>query len=499
VPALTLDPEMVEPGTAFAEQVEDMTQRTMHPLEYLVIVKRRKWWVIAPFLLCVVGGLALALLLPATFRSSATIGVQAAAVTPDLVARGTQLTREERLRALEQQLRSPEVLQRVVRDEGLAADRPVEEVAQSLRARISVEVPRPIARTEGTPDLNAFDIVYRDHTAEQTQRVTNRLAQVFVDEHSRSREVQAEGTSDFIATQLRASHDRIAELEAQVRAAKERHTGSLPEQSLANLQTLGGLRAQLESTSNNLRSDQDRLSMIDRQMQSMRQGLFAAPAGQASSSPRQRVAALQRDLAAARSRYTDKHPEVLTLEEELRAARAEAEALRDQPESSRDELLAADPMYQQLVAEREMTQLRIQGFRRTEAQLRGEIARYQQRVEAAPMVEQALKATSREYDLEQERYKQLSQQYAAAQVQETVARTRGGERFSVLNAAYLPDGPESPNKARILLIALALGIALGGGAALGREYLDWSIRDAQGLEDLDLPVLAEIPRIRGAA
>jgi polysaccharide biosynthesis transport protein len=476
-----------------------MTQRTMHPLEYLVIVKRRKWWVIAPFVLCVVGGLALALLLPETFRSTATIGVQAAAVTPDLVARGTQLTREERLRAVEQQLRSPEVLQRVVRDEGLAADRPVEEVAQGIRGRITVELPRPIARMEGGPDLNAFDIVYRDSSAERTHRVTNRLAQVFVDEHSRSREVQAEGTSDFVATQLRASHERIAELETQVRAAKERHMGMLPEQSLANLQTLGGLRAQLESTSNNLRSDQDRLSMIDRQMQGMRQGVYAAPAGQASTSPQQRVLALQRDLAAARAKYTERHPEVLTLEEELRTARAEAEALRDQPEGSRDEMLAADPMYQQLAAERSLTQLRIQGFRRSEAQLRGDIARYQQRVEAAPMVEQALKATSREYELEQERYKQLSQQYAAAQLQETVARTRGGERFSVLNAAYLPDAPESPNRARILLMALGLGLALGGGAAFAREYLDWSIRDAHALDDLDVPVLAEIPNIRGAA
>jgi polysaccharide biosynthesis transport protein len=211
------------------------------------------------------------------------------------------------------------------------------------------------------------------------------------------------------------------------------------------------------------------------------------------------VLALQRDLAAARAKYTERHPEVLTLEEELRTARAEAEALRDQPEGSRDEMLAADPMYQQLAAERSLTQLRIQGFRRSEAQLRGDIARYQQRVEAAPMVEQALKATSREYELEQERYKQLSQQYAAAQLQETVARTRGGERFSVLNAAYLPDAPESPNRARILLMALGLGLALGGGAAFAREYLDWSIRDAHALDDLDVPVLAEIPNIRGAA
>ena len=36
----------------------------------------------------------------------------------------------------------------------------------------------------------------------------------------------------------------------------------------------------------------------------------------------------------------------------------------------------------------------------------------------------------------------------------------------------------------------------GTGAALGREYFDRSVRDANALqEDFDVPVLAEIPRI----
>ena len=75
------------------------------------------------------------------------------------------------------------------------------------------------------------------------------------------------------------------------------------------------------------------------------------------------------------------------------------------------------------------------------------------------------------------------------------------ERFSVLNGAYLPQAPERPNRLRIALVALALGFALGGALVFVREYLDWSIRgDAQVLQDqFDVPVLAEIPRIRPAA
>lgn len=478
-----------------------MNERSLHPLEYLIILKRRKWWFVATFLVCAAIGIALALLLPPTYRSSATIAVQAPAVAPDLVSWRAGLDREERLRALSQQLRSPGVLERVAREEGLVGDQPVEAVMQDLIGRISVEIPRPIARTEGAPELNAFDIVYRDRTPDRTHRVTNRLAQVFVEEHSRSREMQAEGTAEFLAAQLRASGERISGLEKRLRTAKELHMGRLPEQTLANLQTLGGVRQQLESTSNTLRSEQDRLTFLDRQIQHMKQGLYSAPAGSTPGavSARQRVAGLQQELAVARAKYKDTHPEVLHLEEELRAARAEAAAVREQPESAREEQLATDPMYQQLVAERAQTQMRIRGLQRAEGQLRRDIVNYQQRIEAAPMVEQELMSLQREHDLERENYKQLSEKHAQALVQEQIARSRGGERFSVLTAAYLPDGPESPNRPRLLLIALALGLGLGGGVVFGREYLDWSIRDARALEDYDVQVLAEIPRIRDVA
>lgn len=273
-----------------------MSERTLHPIEYLLILKRRKRWFVIPFVLCTVTGLLLATLLPATYRSRATIGVQAPAVEPGLVSSRALLDRDERIRAVSQQLRSPAVLERVARDEGLVADLPMEEVTQELNARISVETPKPIAQSNGQPELNAFYIVYDDRTPERAQRIANRLAQVFVDEHSRSREMQAEGTSEFLGSQLRASQERIAALEERLRKAKEQYIGRLPEQTQANLQTLAGLRQQLETNGITLRAEQDRLNLLERQMQQMREGAASAPIGSAMapSSPRQRVIALQR-------------------------------------------------------------------------------------------------------------------------------------------------------------------------------------------------------------
>ena len=471
-----------------------MPEQSRHPLEYLSILQRRRRWFLVPVAVTSAIGLALAWLLPPTFRSSATIAVQAPAVVADLVQGQTGLDRTERLRALSQQLRSRAVLDRVVREEGLAGDQPIEVAAQDLNTRISVEIPKPIARTQGEPELNAFDIVYLDRTAERARRVTDRLAYVFTEEHSRSREMQAEGTAEFLAAQLGASQQRLSSLQKQLREAKELNMGALPEQTLANLQTLSGIRQQLEATHNNILSERDRLALTDRQMQAMKKGgMTGTPA---AASPLQRVLTLEGELAEARAKYTDKHPEVQRIEEELKGARAAATSTARPAGDAQRALVEGDAAYQSLMDEANLTRVRIAALQRTERQLLGDINRFQRRVDSAPMVELSISSLQREFDLENENHKQLAEKHSAAVVREEIARSRGGERFSVLSGASLPDAPESPNRGRILMLAVGLGLLLGAGLALGREFLDRSIRDGRTLEsEFGVPVLVEIPRL----
>ena len=135
--------------------------------------------------------------------------------------------------------------------------------------------------------------------------------------------------------------------------------GQLPEQTQANLQTLAGLRQQLEANANAFRGEQDRLSMVERMISALQQGTSdpLLPRGNdAPQSPEIRVAALQRDLAAAQAQYTDKHPEIQRLRDELAAARREAAAARENPSADPTSLLEANPTYRQLMVDRETGQ-----------------------------------------------------------------------------------------------------------------------------------------------
>jgi uncharacterized protein involved in exopolysaccharide biosynthesis len=259
-----------------------------------------------------------------------------------------------------------------------------------------------------------------------------------------------------------------------------------------------GLRQQQESTAMSLRSEQDRLAMLERQIEAMRQGAAEAPLGRGSAGPtaQGRLLTLRRELEQANTMYTEKHPEIQRLKTEISSAEELAKVESVRPAAERQPALNADPTYRQLLAERETSRLRIRDHERAGARAGAEIARYQSRVETAPMIEQQLSSLNREYELEKQQYNSLAERHQSAILAEDLERRRAGEQFTVLYPAYLPSEPSSPDVPKVMFIAIGLGIVLGGGLAFGREYLDRSVHDAGALQsEFELPVLAEIPRI----
>jgi polysaccharide chain length determinant protein (PEP-CTERM system associated) len=479
-----------------------MEETHVHALDYLKVFQRRKWWLVAPILVSIVVGAVLVKVLPKEYRSNATLAVAAPIVSPNIVNQSSPLDNQERMRALSQQLLSAPILGRVAKEEGVSDGTDEKTIAQ-LRRSVSVSVPEPVANTNEPRRLDTFVVSFANADPTRAQRINNRLVRVFVDESSKTRAEHAEDTSMFISAQLQASQERLAQLETNLRTAKESHMGMLPEQTQANLSTASGLRQQMEANATALRGEQDRLSMIERQIEGMQQGSNAITIVPGSGNPIQvqspdtRVLALQRELSDAKAIYTSKHPEVQRLEEDLRTARAEAAADRAKPISDRLQQLQLDPTYRQLTGDREMSRLRVRDLQRAEADLRRQVAMYTSRVEAAPRVEQQLASVNRDYELERQQYSQLSEKLHAATMAENVERNGRGEQFTILYPASLPSQPNKPIPWRVMLMSIMAGICLGGGATFAREYLDRSVHDARDFKDeFDLPVLGEVTRIQ---
>jgi succinoglycan biosynthesis transport protein ExoP len=66
---------------------------------------------------------------------------------------------------------------------------------------------------------------------------------------------------------------------------------------------------------------------------------------------------------------------------------------------------------------------------------------------------------------------------------------------SVIDAATRPDTPISPNSKRNIALGALLGLMVGAGVGLGRDYLDVSVKNRQDAERLGLPVIGQIPKL----
>ena len=476
-----------------------MENTKFSPLDYVSVIRRRKWWLATPIVLSLVTGWLLVKYLPKEYRSTTTLGVTAPTVSPMIVGQSTPFDNQERLRVLSQQLKSETILSRVVAEEHLASEKDTPRAVGELRGDIDIKVPDPVANTNEIRRLDTFVISVADSDPERAQRVANRLGRVFVAESSKLRTERAEDTTAFISMQVAASQERINELEGRLRRAKESFMGQLPEQTGANLATLGGLRQQLVSDATQIRTERDRLTIIERQIEAIDKNTVDEPATgrtDPGASPEVRVASLERELATAKAMYTDAHPEVTRIKDELASAKREAQAVATRPAADRQARLQRNPAYLQLIADREVARGRIRELERDSAETQGAIARYQSRVEAAPMVEQQLATIERDYNLEKQQYSDLTSKQRAAAMNANVERNRGGERFEVLETASLPTTPIKPIPMRVWLGSIIGGLVLGAGLTLLREYFDGSVHDERELRDeFELPILGSISHL----
>jgi hypothetical protein len=106
------------------------------------------------------------------------------------------------------------------------------------------------------------------------------------------------------------------------------------------------------------------------------------------------------------------------------------------------------------------------------------------RLEQTPQIEPEYLDLTRERDSVTQKYHEIRSRLVEAQVSEGLETQQKGERFSLIDPPGLPEKPEKPNRAVILLLGFILAVVGGSGAGAAAENLDGSIRTADQLARL---------------
>jgi len=499
--------------------------------DYIEMALRRKWYVIIPLGVSLLVSFGVYRYLPKIYKATTLILVQPQTVPENYVRSTITDSVVGRLNTISQEILSRTRLEKVIHEFNLYADLrnnvPMEGIVEMMRNAVEVKVE---GRSPNERTQNSFSISYEGSEPRTVMLVTNKLASLFIEENLRVRESQAEGTSEFLTKELKPMEEKLKEKEVQVRNFKERYMGQLPQQVDANLRILERLQQQLQTTSEGIRSAEDRMFVVQNQIEELKGQGGKSPArrsrGERASgiedirterTPEDPVITqwnqLQSELRSAQGRYTENHPDILDLKrkiakleplakESLEKQNAEREArlkeLKSRREADSEDLsLAIEPGSEKLLAQYSdrynEAQLEAKRLRAEEENIKKQIAIYQKRIEDTPKVEQELVLLTRDYDLMRSNYQSLLDKRIQAQLAENLERKQQGEQFKVLDPARIPETPIKPDVRKILYMGALVGLMAGVGLAWFRESLDQSFHTETDVEFyLGIPVIATI-------
>jgi polysaccharide biosynthesis transport protein len=468
--------------------------------EYWTTIKHHGWMIyflaLALTALSVIG----ISLLPDLYQATTTILVDPQKVSDELIPASVKSPLTERLQNISQEVLGSTHLQRVMDENNLYPElrksMSTDQLLDYMRSQIQITV----KHASGSGPAS-FSITYEGRDPVLTAKVTRELATEFINWNLNSRSALTENTAAFLDNRLATAQKELKRQEAEVREFKMRHLGEMPEETQSNIAQLSQLRATFLANNDTLnRLEQERI-----ELEQMPQAAHAPQLGPMRISERARLQderlRAENRLAELRRRYMPKHPEILEAEQSLTRIDRQIAALPPdtdpKPTDKSDKAEMTVAAVRLSVIAREKHRL---GEEQT--QLQSQMSVLQAKLDAVPLREQQYVDLTRGYDIAKEEYRSLLTKKYSAEMAADLEREHGGENFSVLDAARIPEKPFRP-KRKLLLVSGILGSwILPIVLVVGKDQILTTVKTERHLQAIlghSVLILATIPAISVAS
>jgi len=475
------------------------------------IIRRRRWHFLVPLFfgwLLVWGS---SWFLHSVYKSGTTILVEEPTVSKELVPSNVNDNLQDRLQSIQQQIQSRTRLIHIIDSLNLYPEQRARGVApDDLVVRMRKDIDIELVRAPGSEQLSSFNVSFSARDPQTAQRVTGELTNLFINENLKIQTEQAGDTTDFFENHLEEARKNLAEQEEKIRVFKDQHVADLPGQLQSNLAILTGLQSQLQTTEDNLnRAKQQSVyyqSLIGQYRTLQRSPRGSVTVAGAPSASDQDLEKLKAQLADLSAHYTDRHPDVRKLKEQI----AETEKIRDQmaagvkttsgsSSSNTAPATAGDISLAELQSQLQANQTEISNRERSITALQAKINEYQGRLGQEPIREQQLADLSRGYEQSKANYDDLLKKKNASALSTDLTKREQGEHFRMIDPPSLPLKPDFPNHLKLCGVGFAVGLVLGGALAGGTEFMDDRIHNEKEFKELvPLTVISEIPAVTTA-
>ena len=425
-----------------------------------IILRARKWWVISALLLGIVAAIAATWLLPLRYTSQATMLVEAPQLPEDVLDPADIDLVDRRIARIRQRITSRPDLVSLIQRHNLYPDRrgsdSISEIIEDMRDDIAIVPTVSDTGEYGASKTIAFTLSYTYSEPAPTQAVAQELMERVLQLDSRGNVEQATSTVGFLEERAASLEQQIGLIEGQIAGIKGRNGLSLAD---------GGV-----VLSNGQGSYDVQIGALQRDNQTLQSQLRAAR-NQDARDPL--VVAAERDLANARSVYSDTHPDVVRAQQRLAEARQLARS--DGPNNTDAVNLSRQIEFNNAqIASLQAAKNRDENRLNTQLQAQAR----------APLVQQQVANLERRLEGFVEQYDEVSKQLTSARTGVRAEDEQMSERLTVVEAPIVPEKPSSPNYLLIIALSLLGGLGLGTALAFAVEFIMRPIRDPETIENI---------------
>ena len=450
---------------------------------------QRRWLALAvAWGLCVLGWLGLAFV-PNSYESTAHVAVEAQQILPTQVGMAqpslTDITR------LKQTLTSTENLTKVVRRTDLNSrvqnDRDLAAEVDMLRQSIKVTAtPENIFEISATAKVAGFS---NAQNARLAAAIVQNLIDLFVSDNLSGDRNEANQSLAFLDNEVRKREQELQQAEQRRADFEQRYLGVLPGE--------GSIEQRMAAARSELSNIDQQIIQAQTSMAALRSQLASTPptipgvGGEGGGSARSQLAALEGQLAQYQARgWTDSHPDVIALNQQIERLRPIAER---EPRGAGG---IQNPSYvsiQSMMAERQGA---LQAATARKAQLQADMAQLTSKESSEPGVAAEQDRLNRDYDALKRQYDKVVEDRDQVRLRSDIASKTDSFKFRVIDPPSQPTLPKAPNRPLLLTVILLAAIAGGIGAAFVAVQLQRTFPTASRLaEATGLPVLGTIHEV----
>ena len=511
--------------------------------------------------------------IPPSYQSSTLILIESQKVQISYVTPTVPGTVDDRLRTISQQIGNQANLAKIIKEYNLYKREAVASTQRNnLLGRMQVkvkqilvqyglsseEISTPLNQDEVPEEIidrmrkdialkaigkEVFSVTYNGQNPDTVMRVTNTLALLFLEENLQTRERPAQGTSEFLASQLVEAERELQKQEHKLKEYQQQHQGAMPAQLEANLRTLDRLQRDLNALDDSIKSAEltqpEARKNAAEERRVVQDRMLLQPTATTSALPPQPLApklqappkleALKQELARLRVTFNENYPDIVSIKKQIeelsniapQQPEPSTQSIASAPGTTAEPAVLSSPAAASIptpVATKEAAhparEVRAQGTamaalpvveaagERERATLRArreriiaQMKKLEEHVNATPANEEKLTELIRDHSISLKNYQSILEKTLHVKLSENLERKQQSEQFRILEPANFPTEPSRPNRP----LVVGIGGALGGGLGVGLILLLHYFHPVLGkLEDIygtsSIPVLVIIPR-----